>query len=783
MVGQQKFEKKGASPGGDGANGTAGSGNKLSLRDVPKFVSYWNPSIKLDKGNNAEVEFEAPDNLTGWRVIMLAANKSDKFGAGEATFKVNRATEIRPVMPNQVTEGDDFEAGFNIMNRTDRERVLEVVIEAKGNVNEQQISTATQNIKLAPYERTTVLMPLHVGLREVQKVADDSIVFNVYAKDNEDSGTIKHILKVERAVSIDVAANYNSTVSDKVEESLAIPEGVLLGLSKVSVSLSPSIIGNFAEVFEYARDYPYACFEQKLTKAIMAAYYTGLNKYLPSTLIWQNSESILLDTLKYVSTFQAPNGGMVYYVAKEEYVDPYLSAYTALMFNKLRELGYNVEQSVEINLHRYLEDLLKHDVKGDFYSDDMSYTVRAVALAALSEHNKITFADIDRYYKYVTQMSLFGKAHYLQAALNAKKTHDTKELISIIVDVTNQILSYGNQSSGKMSFTEDLDSGYFRILHSRMRDDCAILSAFVKLKGESLPPEVKDIIGDIPVKLANTIIQGMKGKAHLWNTQESAFCTNALLDYSKIYENEAPNMQIDVNLDGKSFGSAKFQGFKDLPVVFEQGLQVADMGKKVKINIEKNGNGRAYYATNLYLASRKVYDTSTNAGMDITREYSVKRDGKWQLLTTSPFLANPGDLVRVDIYLSVPSARYFVVVDDPVPGGLEPVDTNLATASMLDADAAAGGDKIEGSIRSKFDNWVEYGEWYSGFYHKELRHNSARFYSEYLTLGNYHLSYAAQVVAPGTFLIMPVYTTAMYDPDIYGRGISAHLKVVNKKNP
>ena len=41
-----------------------------------------------------------------------------------------------------------------------------------------------------------------------------------------------------------------------------------------------------------------------------------------------------------------------------------------------------------------------------------------------------------------------------------------------------------------------------------------------------------------------------------------------------------------------------------------------------------------------------------------------------------------GEVVRVDLYLDLPAARNFVVVDDPVPGGLEPVNRNLATASV-----------------------------------------------------------------------------------------------------
>ena len=135
-----------------------------------------------------------------------------------------------------------------------------------------------------------------------------------------------------------------------------------------------------------------------------------------------------------------------------------------------------------------------------------------------------------------------------------------------------------------------------------------------------------------------------------------------------------------------------------------------------------------------------------------------------------------GDLVRVDLFLSLPAARNFVVVDDPVPGGLEPVNRDLANASTVDADQGAYK-AAEGSWWFKHDEWSGYGISRWSFYHSELRHNAARFYSEYLPAGNYHLSYTAQVIAPGEFTVLPVRAEEMYDPDVYGHGVQGLLMV------
>ena len=125
LIGLRKFEKKGANAGGDG-------GRSNENRNIFKFVSYWNPSIKFDASGKAKIKFSAPDNLTGWRVLALAVNKTDRMGLGQGTFKVNKSTEIRPANPNQVIEGDNFVSKFTVMNRSEKTRNLNVTLSAAG---------------------------------------------------------------------------------------------------------------------------------------------------------------------------------------------------------------------------------------------------------------------------------------------------------------------------------------------------------------------------------------------------------------------------------------------------------------------------------------------------------------------------------------------------------------------------------------------------------------------------------------------------------------------------
>ncbi len=739
LIGRQKFEKKGANAGGDG-------GADISMRNLFKFVSYWNPSLAADASGNANVEFEAPDNLTGWRVLVLAVTPSDRLGLGEANFKVNKPTEIRPVMPNQVIEGDSFDAVFSIMNRTDKKRNVSVIVTASSGE-----PAVKKQLDLEPYKRTLVKMPMQTKLA-------GKITFRAVAKDEIDGDAMEQVLTVNKRLSLETSANYATTTEDKAEESIKFPMKIRTDVGGVSIVASASVIGNMDSAFKYLRDYPYLCWEQRITKAVMASRYLGLKSYVQKDFQWPEADKLPAETLKNAANFQSANGGMTYFVAQDQYVDPYLSAYTALAFNWLKKSGYKVPTEVENKLHAYLDNFLKQENSPDFYIRGMTSSVRAVALAALAENNKISLADLERYRGRLPEMNLFGKAYFVQAAMKVNGGG------SFALDASRMILANSNQSGGKFTFNQESTDGYSRILSSPMRDSCAVLSTFSELGRR---PEGKDLVGEVPHKLVRAITAGK-----FENTQENVFCLNGLFDYARAYESVAPNMKVEVALDGKKFGETKFFDVKDAPVTFVKNIEASDVGKSVKAAISRIGAGRLYYSTRLTFSSLDDRATATNAGIEIKREYSVERQGKWVLLK-SPSEIKKSEVVRVDIFVSLPTARNFVVVNDPVPGGLEPINRDIATASIVDAKKA-DFKAAAGSRWFKFSNWNLFGE---GFYHKELRNESVRFYSEYLEAGNYHLSYVAQAIAAGNFVAMPVMAEEMYEPDVFGKGVTERFKI------
>lgn len=761
LVGRMKFAKKGATPGGDG-------GVDLSMRNIFKFVSYWNPSLRVDAQGNATIEFEAPDNLTGWRIFAIAMTPTDRMGIGESTFKVNRDTEIRPVMPNQIAEGDSFEAGFSIMNRTDKTRTLNVEITASGALKELKEGDSKQfdkTVTLEPLKRTTVYIPIQAGA--INNTDQGKIDFIIKAGDTIDEDKTSHTVPVNRVRIMETKATFGSLISEAVIIPVTVPKDIHKDVGKLEVGLSPSMISNISGIFNYMKTYPYSCWEQKISKACVAAYYPDLKQYMGKDAEWPGTTTLIKTTLEESSSFQAPNGGMAYFQAKDDYVDPFLSAFSALSFGWLKQDGYEVPSLVENRLMQYVQGLLKNDFIEDYYDPAMVATTRALILEALSYRDKMTVADLERFLPHVTKMTAFGKASFVRAALNVKGAD------AIADKVIRELISHFNETSTQMTNAENSTPSMLRILDTPLRETCSVLETLIRYEQT---PNGKQLVGDKATKLVKTITNARKGKNHFENTQENLYCARALALYSKVYEQDQPKMTIVVSEQNKEIGQTHFDNLTNPEIVIEAPLPTTE---DIDLSIAHTGNGRLYYTTRLTYAPKIDLLKLVNAGIEVRRDYSRLQEGKWVLLTKNDQLKR-GDLVRVDLYVVAPADRTFVVVNDPVPGCLEPVNKDLATASLMDQRQVEDVPAV-GAWWHKMKDLVDFNATRWAFSFKEMRHDSVRFYADYLPKGNYYLTYVAQVIADGEFNAAPTVAQEMYNPETYGRFESTKMNVLTKE--
>ncbi|HEX5314793.1 MAG TPA: MG2 domain-containing protein, partial [Gammaproteobacteria bacterium] len=83
---------KGKSPGGGGGAGP-------DIRTIFKYSAYWNPTLATDAAGNANFSFTLPDNLTRWRIFVIAMTPAAAMGLGDASVRVNLPIQIQPALP------------------------------------------------------------------------------------------------------------------------------------------------------------------------------------------------------------------------------------------------------------------------------------------------------------------------------------------------------------------------------------------------------------------------------------------------------------------------------------------------------------------------------------------------------------------------------------------------------------------------------------------------------------------------------------------------------------
>lgn len=750
LVGRQLFEKKGANVGGDGGQG-------LDVRSVNKYVTYWNPALKPDENGKATVTFEAPDNLTKWRVVVIAMTDRDQMGMGVGSFQVNKTTELRAALPNQVKEGDTFVATFTVMNRGERTRALTIQTRSEGGITSPPQS---MTVNAEPFKRYPIAIKSEASHPGTGR-------FIISAGDSSDTDEVVESVSILPRASLQTAATFGSSDASEATEEINFPNNLKPGIGSIGVVLSSSLLGGLDGAFSYLRDYPYSCWEQKLSKGVMAAHYVALRSYLPKGFEWDGATGVVGRTLEEMPSNQANNGGMAFYEASNDRVDPFLSAYTAIALTWLRERGYTIPKEPEDKLIAYLKAILRNESFPSYFSPGMKSNVRSLALAALAARGSLTLSDLLRYKPKVAEMNLFGKANILLAATDLS---DTSKLQRELVD---QILSQSNERGATLVFTEPLEAISARFLDSSMRSQCAILSAFVA--AASHDSVLSDRLTPLIPKIVRSITLERKRKDRWENTQENLFCVNALTSYSKRFESEARTIDLEVRLGDEELSKISIRGKSSEPVEVTRPLRSGDAGRSDSLIISPRGGGKFYYSTRLTYSPAELPRSPVNSGIEIAREYSVQRNGEWTLLR-DPVKIRQGELIKVDLFIQLAAPRNFVVVDDPVPGGLEPVNRDLASSSEVDA---AKGAYVGAQGSQWFDGrqWIDFGATFQSFYHKELRHASARFYSEYLPAGNYHLSYVSQAIAIGEFIILPAHVEEMYDPDVFGNTAPDLLRV------
>jgi uncharacterized protein YfaS (alpha-2-macroglobulin family) len=251
------------------------------------------------------------------------------------------------------------------------------------------------------------------------------------------------------------------------------------------------------------------------------------------------------------------------------------------------------------------------------------------------------------------------------------------------------------------------------------------------------------------------------------NTQENATALEALVDYYRKYESEPPDFSAVVKLGRETLLSDAFRGrstegrTRAVPMGALAARGRAD--EHVDLSFERQGTGTLHYVARLRYAPDEPAAAPLDQGFSVGRTYATE-DGAGSGTT---FKA--GQLLTVTLTFDVPKERRYVAVTDPLPAGLEPVESWFATTA---SDLAAGPEAPSEEPRDWTD-WWERG----GFDRVERHDDRVLLFATRLSEGRHVFSYLARATTAGRFVVAPARAEEMYEPEVFGRTASAVIEV------
>lgn len=166
------------------------SAPEVKLRKDFSETTFFLPELKTDSKGQVSWSFNAPEQLSRWRLVLNAHSRMLDHHIERRTVETSREFSIRPTLPRFVREGDAATLVTEVRNESPEAQygtlTLELFDPASGAVR----STQQQTFDIAASSATTLSLPLE-GYRGL-----DSVGVRVIARGNHSSDGEQHILPV-----------------------------------------------------------------------------------------------------------------------------------------------------------------------------------------------------------------------------------------------------------------------------------------------------------------------------------------------------------------------------------------------------------------------------------------------------------------------------------------------------------------------------------------------------------------------------------------------------------
>ncbi|MGE5224888.1 MAG: alpha-2-macroglobulin family protein [Omnitrophica WOR_2 bacterium] len=720
----------------DMAHGT--SQEPIRIRSDFNPLAVFAPSVHTDASGAARVAVKLPDNLTRYRVMVVAVDSQGRrFGKGEANITARLPLMVRPSAPHFLNFGDRFELPVLLQNQTGQPMTVDVAVRA---TNLDMTGSQGARVTVPANDRIEVRFPAAAQMAGTARI-QIAAVSGGYA----DAATVE--LPVYTPATTEAFATYGVIDEGMAVQPVASPTNVFPQYGGLEISTSSTALQALTDAVLYIVQYPYEGAEQISSRVLsIAALKDVLTAFQSSDM--PSPDTLVATVQKDIQTLQGlqnEDGGFPYWRRGMDSI-PFDTIHVAHALHMAQAKGFNVPADMQQRLMEYLKNIESH--YPTWYDQNTRWTLSAYAL-----YVRNISGDKD----YSKALKLLDDAGLDKLSLDAigwlwPVLEDASGTGARLDEIRTYVNNHAVETAGAANFTTSYDDQNYLLLGSDRRTDAILLDA---------------LIGDNPQHdLIPKVVNGLLAhrKAGRWdNTQENVFVLLALDRYFNTFEAQTPDFVANIWLGQAFAGSHEYHGRTterretDIPMSYL--VDPANGGGTTQdLILNKEGTGRLYYRLGLRYAPSNLHLDPLDMGFVVKRVYEamdnpedvrLDQDGVWHI--------KAGARVRVRITMVADNRRYHVALSDPLPAGLEIVNPALAVSGSVPQDPKSPDYRY---------GWWWWGTWYE---HQNLRDERAEAFTSLLWDGVYDYSYIARATTPGTFVVPPAKAEEMYSPEVFGR--------------
>lgn len=685
------------------ATGGDGGGNEPgSVRSRFVSTAIWKPGVVTGGNGEAKVVFDAPDNLTAFRVMAVAADKGHRFGSSDKRFTVSKPLQLMRSLPRFLTLGDKLKGGVVVHNETGKAGSAKVQLRSNDTLTLGGASERTVSVPKGG--RVPVLFDL-----DAARVGEAELTFSVVMGPENDAVRFElpvHHPSPERFLQVAAGAT-----TSPANIAIKLPDDAIPSSARVHISVDPDGLSGIEEGLRDLIQYPYGCLEQTTSKVIPMLAVRDLAESLNlDGLQGKALEGFVKAGVAKIGRHQTYNGGFSLWPGGSS--EAYYTAYALWGLHLADKAGYSVDESrMEQGLN-----YLKYDGKTEDDEDPYYHRAGHLGSQAFALHVRAMLGDKDTQLatrlKEDDDLPVFGKAFVAQAMARGlgKKDKAVQELVVELARRASAAVSNGTLIEEP---NEDQLGWY---MSSSMRTTAIVLDALVEL--DSKNAVIKPLVA---------LLMKKRRTSRYINTQANLYSLLALSSYARSLSGDPSS--VTVALAGNQMISGKLAG--------DDRMRVASAtmpGSDASLEIQPKGEVH-YQVTVRYRQKPELLKAVSN-GLALEREY-LDEDGN----AKTSFKV--GDVVVVRLTMDLDDSKNHLMISDRMPAGFEALNTRLATVGPV-------------GQRERRRWWGSY---------RELRDERADFSAEYVWRGKYQREYMVRAIAVGTFALPPSVAELMYEPE------------------